>query len=156
MPSIRTRLDTLQTQHSLRLVLFVSQRQAETMCPPMATALISITDPSRPIAAIGEGWAAILRVKFDDVDPVTFPGQDQHLQGITSDEVARVAAFAAMQAKTCQRLVVHCRHGVSRSAAVAKAIAETAGVRFPSDYDEYNRFVYLSLRKAVHYAFTEA
>jgi hypothetical protein len=39
---------------------------------------------------------------------------------------------------------------------VAKAIAEAASLPFPQDYDEYNQFVFLVLRKAVRYAFTEA
>jgi predicted protein tyrosine phosphatase len=156
MSNSRPSSDTRQRQTALRRVLFVSQRQAEGMCPPLATALISITDPKRPLAAVGQGWASILRVSFDDVDPVTFPGQDKHLKAITSEQVAEIASFAARQARTCQRLVVHCRHGVSRSAAVAKAVAETAGTPFPGEYDEYNRFVYLALRKAIRYAFAEA
>ena len=133
----------------------MSQRQAENMKAPRSTALISITDPSREQARLVSGWQSVLRVAFDDVDAMTFPGQDAHLQEITVDQVVEIASFVARASLNCKRLVVHCRHGVSRSAAVAKAVAEVAGARFPSEYDEYNRFVYFALKKAVHTAWSE-
>jgi predicted protein tyrosine phosphatase len=141
---------------SLRRVLFVSQKQAETMRPPKNTVLISITDPSRSDASIGGGWVDILRLKFDDVDQVTFPGQDLNLKEITPDQVAAIAEFVADHSRKSLRLVVHCRHGISRSAAVAKAIAHALGIAFPAEYDEYNRFVYLALRRVIRHALTEA
>ena len=97
----------------------------------------------------------MLRIAFDDVDPVTFPGQDAHLKEITIDQVVEISTFVAKASVNCKRLVVHCRHGVSRSAAVAKAVASVAGAGFPDDYKEYNRFVYLVLHKAVHAAWFE-
>jgi predicted protein tyrosine phosphatase len=141
---------------ALKRVLFVSQRQAENMKAPKATALISITDPSREQAPLGSGWHSVLRVAFDDVDAMTFPRQDAHLQEITVDQVVEIASFVARAPLSCKRLVVHCRHGVSRSAAVAKAVAEVAGARFPSEYNEYNRFVYFALQRSVHKAWSEA
>ena len=126
------------------------------MKPPRATALISITDPSRPQANLAVDWGLVLRVAFDDVDPITFPGQDAHLKEITADQVVEIAAFVARASVTCKRLVVHCRHGVSRSAAIAKAVASVAGASFPDEYKEYNRFVYLVLHKAVRVAWSEA
>ena len=139
----------------LRRVLFVSQRQAEGMRPPRATALISITDPARQPARIGDGWHSVFRVSFDDVDPVTFPGQDGHLCAIESQQVADIAAFVAEHIHRCRRLVVHCRHGVSRSAAVAKAIAEVCDAPFPADYDDFNEFVYSVLRNPLRAALSE-
>ena len=150
----RTDKTTQMPNRPLRRVLFVSQRQAETMKVPKATALISITDPSREQAHLGIGWHAVLRVAFDDVDAITFPGQDGHLLEITVDQVVQIAAFVASVSFSCQRLVIHCRHGVSRSAAVAKAVAEVSGASFPSEYDEYNRFVYLALQNAVRTAWS--
>ena len=52
-------------------------------------------------------------------------------------------------------LVVHRRHGVSRSAAVAKAIAEVCDAPFPADYDDFNEFVYLVLRNPLRAALSE-
>jgi len=137
-------------------VIFISQRQAEHMRPPRNAALISITDPKRAQAEIPDGWHAILRVAFDDKDPVTFPNDHEDLQEINGRQVAEIAEFVAAHARTCKRIVVHCRYGVSRSAAVAKAIAEATGVSFPFDYDEYNSFVYLALRRVVRFAVQRA
>lgn len=136
----------------LRRVIFVSQRQAEAMRPPRSAALISITDPARAQALVQDGWHAVLRVAFDDKDPVTFPDDYEDLQEITADQVAEIAEFVATHVGSCKRIVVHCRYGVSRSAALAKAIAEAAGVSFPQDYDEYNSYVYLALRRVVDFA----
>lgn len=128
-------------------VLFVSQRRAERMRPPRAAAIISITDPGRPEAQLDPAWGAVLRLSFHDVDALTFPGQDGHLQEMSSDQVVELARFVAEHSRACRRWVVHCRHGVSRSAAVAKAIAEALGAPFPQDYREYNRFVHAVLRR---------
>jgi predicted protein tyrosine phosphatase len=126
------------------------------MRPPLNTALISITDPGRPKAVVRESWAAILRLSFDDVDAVTFPGQDKHLKEITAEQVAEIASFIGIESRRCTRLVVHCRHGVSRSSAVAKAVADVIGLRFPEEYKEYNRFVYLAAKPVVAYAVHDA
>lgn len=142
--------------HQLRRVIFISQRQAEAMRPPRDAALISITDPKRAQAAIPDGWHAVLRVAFDDKDPVTFPDDYEDLQEINADQVTEIAEYVATHARSCKRLVVHCRYGVSRSAAVAKGIAEATGVSFPQEYDEYNRFVYLALRRVVEFAVHQA
>jgi predicted protein tyrosine phosphatase len=140
----------------LRRVIFVSQRRAEQMKPPKDAAIISITDPSLPAAQLRGGWAAVLRVCFVDADPVTFQDEGDAPGSISEDEVAEIAAFAARQASSCRLLVVHCRHGVSRSAAVARAICQAAQLPFPAGYEKYNRYVFLVLRGALQYAFDEA
>ena len=141
---------------TLRRVLFVSQRQAEGMRVPKDAALVSITDPSRPPASLASGWHAVLRLSFDDIDPVTFPGRDAHLTALSPSQVAEIAAFSAQHARCCKRIVVHCRHGISRSAAVAKVIAQAAGIGFPAAYDEYNRHGHRMLNDAVRRAFDGA
>jgi predicted protein tyrosine phosphatase len=137
-------------------VLFISQRQAIAMNPPRAAALISITDFNRPQVSFKPGWSKILRISFDDVDQVTFPGIDSHLHEITESQVAEICGFVASNSMHIRRIVVHCKHGISRSAAVAKAIAEVAKVTFPADYEEYNQFVYEVLRKPMRFAFQHA
>jgi len=140
----------------LRRVLFLSQERAEQMAPPAATAIISITDPNRSPARLRDGWSAVLRVSFVDSDPVTFADEGEVPGSISEDEVAAIAAFAAEQARRCQRIVIHCRHGVSRSAAVARAVCQAAQLPFPPSYERYNRYVFMVLRGAVEYAFEDA
>ena len=119
---------------------------------PRAAALISITDPGAPQASLHAAWSAVLRVAFDDADALTFADDGATSREFSADDAAEIAAFVATASRRCQRIVVHCRHGVSRSAAVAKAIAESAGLPFPPGYSRYNRFVYAALRRPLAYA----
>jgi predicted protein tyrosine phosphatase len=136
----------------LQRVLFISQHRAERMQAPADCALISITDPGSPPARLQAGWAAVLRVSFVDADPLSIQG-DLDLPGsISEDEVVDIATFTAEQARRCRRLVVHCRHGVSRSAAVARAICQATQLPYPETHDRYNRYVFMVLRAAVQYA----
>jgi predicted protein tyrosine phosphatase len=137
-------------------VLFVSQRRAEMMRPPRNCALISITDPDKAPASLREGWTAVLRIAFDDIDPVSFPDDYEDLQALSSEQTAQMADFCLVNAFRCRRLVVHCRYGVSRSAAVAKALCEVTGLGFPKDYEDHNDFVYRTLRGALQDSFWRA
>jgi predicted protein tyrosine phosphatase len=136
----------------LSRVLFISQRQAEKMKPPKASILISIVNSQSNPAVFRRGWGSILRISFDDVDPITFPGQDGHLKEITTDQVKEICKFVAAHHRKIRRIIIHCKHGISRSSAVARAIAEAANVSFPSSYNEYNHYVYDVLRDPMHEA----
>jgi predicted protein tyrosine phosphatase len=91
----------------------------------------------------------VLCVAFDDVDPLTFPEANPELTALSCSQAQDIARFVLEQAPRSRRLVVHCRHGVSRSAAVAKAVAVTQSVCFPEQYDEYNRYVYKLVLEAL-------
>ena len=94
--------------------------------PP--TAVISITSKEEkdvlfPEAACVE---AVLRLKFNDL------WEEYDDEGIPfgrplprQEDFAGLKEFVA--GLSCERLVVHCREGISRSAAVAKAIREYRG-----------------------------
>src|SRR5512143_2901897 len=118
----------------LQRVLFLSQARAEAMRAPRRAALVSITDPDRAEAMPRDGWSATLRLAFDDIDPVSFPDDYEDMRAITDEQALTLAAFVRRVSGSCTRLVVHCRYGVSRSAAVAKAIAESHGLWFPPEY----------------------
>ena len=134
---------------SLEQVLFVSQAHAEAMQPSLGMALISITDPSRPDAILRPGWTAVHRAAFDDIDPVGYPDDYDDMCAISDEQALAMARFVVATAQTCRTLVVHCRYGVSRSAGVAKAVAQVFGLAFPVAYDEANEFVYRAVRRAL-------
>jgi len=46
----------------------------------------------------------------------------------------------------CEGILVHCKAGISRSAAVAKWIAERHKLDFPADYSLFNQHVYATLQ----------
>lgn len=92
-----------------------------TRRPPSGrrVAMISISSPSAERAAPirpGGDVRVVLPLAFEDV--VEGPG------AMSREDAARVAAMARRQAGRVDELVVHCDAGVSRSAAVAAALAE--------------------------------
>ena len=111
--------------------------------------MVSITDTTRSEANLQGGWLGVLRLAFDDVDPITFPGANPELTPFSSAQAEDIARFVLAQETSCKRIFVHCRHGISRSAAVAKAIAGALGAAFPESYAEYNRHVYSLVTEAM-------
>lgn len=125
-----------------RQVIFISQKQAERMKAPLSACLISITDPGRPEANLQDGWLGILRLAFHDVDQTTFPGANPNLEPLSTEQAQSIARFIMDHQLDSRRLIVHCRHGISRSSAVAKAACGFLGVPFPASYKEFNVDVY--------------
>lgn len=134
---------------TLRSIQIMSQDVAETMPGDPGTAMISITDPDRPEAELSPGWGAVLRLSFFDTYPVRF-------QGIVVDAIPMgdaqgklIADFVESLPETISALVVHCRLGVSRSAGVAKAIAEFRRLDFDAGYEDFNGHVYAVTKRAL-------
>ena len=133
----------------LREVIFISQTWAQTLVPQGSESLISITGRGVAPAQIQAGWQAVLRIQFDDVDPDAFPPDElsADLVPLSSEQAGEIAEFARAIAQHSATLVVHCRHGQSRSPGVAKAICQHFGLAFPAEFNTQNEFVY---RKVLH------
>jgi predicted protein tyrosine phosphatase len=114
-------------------VYFVSRRAAEALVFYPDTAVISITDPGKRLAALPVWFRHVLRLTFydavpgDDFIPIPVPGcfstamaKDIHafIQGLHTSPHT-------------YRLIVHCEEGVSRSAAVALFAAEVTNAQMP-------------------------
>lgn len=137
------------------LVKFRSRKAAETAQPDPAVAVVSITNPDGR-ADLKEGWRAVLRVEFHDIDPekienaflradllrVYIPMQEQ--------QAAEIIRFVDQQVQAgCSGFLVHCEAGVSRSAAVAKWIVDYYGlVSIDAITKLHNRHVYRLLQAA--------
>lgn len=102
------------------------------MRPPLAALLVSITDPDQEAVKLQEGWLAVLRLQFHDVDPVTFPGMNPDLTPMHAQHALDIVSFLSGHAGGASQLVVLCRAGVSRSGGVARAVAESFGLPSPS------------------------
>lgn len=126
----------------VKRVKFVSRSQAENTLGIADCALISITEPSSFLgfADLKEGWFEVLRTEFDDVDPATCSDQSNKFMSIHQARV--IARFVDSVAPNVSAIMVHCKAGVSRSAAVAKWIAERYGLPFDHHYKYYNQHVY--------------
>ena len=126
----------------LKRVIFVNEKQAQRMSGRPSAAIISITSPGKTPPTLGVRWRSVLRLEFDDVDPITFPGANEELQQMTPRQAEEVHCFVSALPASVHSLVIHCKSGISRSAGVAKAVADGYRLRFPDDYKDYNRYVH--------------
>lgn len=133
----------------IRSVDFVSQSEAELLpVVPLQSdvALISISTPGTwpPILA---SFLELLSVEFHDVEDYAEPWvvfSNDHAKAIV-EFVARIHS-----AEKEWRCIVHCKAGLSRSAAVAIYVAAAAGCEFArrEEADEANLLVLDVLSKA--------
>ena len=116
------------------------------------TALISITDPGDP-ARLPEGWAGVLRLEFDDIVPpfpILIRDGNQHRDLIPFNESmgTQVLEFVGAVPPDVNRVIVHCNAGISRSAAVARFLADYYGYHLHNKAEWANRYVLSVLYKA--------
>jgi len=113
--------------------------------------VISITDPGRQ-ANLKPGWADILRLQFNDVDPEYLESLGNDAEGkvlFTEQQAKKVVSWINNNKGKLYGVVVHCWAGISRSGAVAKFIADKFGLPFPKERSEFvNRYIYDMLQQA--------
>jgi len=125
----------------LKNVVFTGRDQAEASLGWPHWAVISISGLNP--AVLKGGWHSVLRLEFDDVDTPEEPYimfSPAHANQIID------FAEAARDSHEVEGILVHCQAGISRSAAVAKWIAEKYGLPYPDKYSLYNKYVYSTLR----------
>ena len=124
-------------------VTFLSQAGAEAMRSLPREGIISITGSGYPQARLRRGWSRVLRLVFDDVEKPVF--EAAHFDKDHAEEILRW--LDKVEGKV-DKVFVHCHAGRSRSAAVAKFIAEkydlSGGIRV---YEEHNRRVHRILKR---------
>lgn len=130
----------------LNKVMFVNRNTAENTTGFEDWALISITEPGSTKANLIAGWCAVHRSEFDDAIPQH--GLSKSTTLITEDHAMHIVDFVYSIAPHAKGVMVHCKGGVSRSAAVAKWIAITFNLPFNHNYKEYNKYVYHQLNEA--------
>jgi len=125
---------------TIRRVDFMSRAKAEALADRTDLAIISITEPESTPALLALPEDRMLRLVFHDVDE---PGIDDSVPDAPETDRSWVL-FDLRHAKRLIRfvqnldaaeydfdLVVHCRAGISRSAAVALYVAAETGCLFP-------------------------
>jgi len=119
-----------------RQVFACSRAEAERLPRLPAVAVISVTAPERPLAAV-EGFEFLLRLQFEDVD---FLNRDislrakQKLSGaFTAAQATLIRTYVERLPASINTIVVHCEGGFSRSAAVALSLHRLYGYRAELD-----------------------
>ena len=127
-------------------ILVLSRMQAEAMSNWLGcnTAIISITAPDDDDAVFADNQfiKGIFRIKAYDIveDEITYRGakgkNKRILKAATAKDLKGLKEFVD-SIKDVDLLIVHCGAGISRSAAVAVAVAEYLGVNFKLTDDKH-------------------
>ncbi|MGC4122717.1 MAG: hypothetical protein QM765_50730 [Myxococcales bacterium] len=114
--------------------------------------VVSIRDPDRKPARIQKDpkLREVLCLAFDDAEPGGRFLLPKSIQLMTADHAKAIWAFVDRHKASAPLMVVHCEMGLSRSPAVAAAIARALGGEDDFFFREYlpNRFVYDLMLKA--------
>jgi predicted protein tyrosine phosphatase len=126
-----------KAQTKLTNVVFVDRDTAEDLAGQSNWAVISITEPGTYQATLKQGWHSVLRLEFHDVEEEIEPN-------VWFDEAMarQVIDFGKAVKDEVGGIMVHCRQGISRSAAIAKWIALRHELRLFERYDRHNKLVY--------------
>lgn len=126
----------------LNRVMFVGRYTAENCGPWNDFAMISIGEPaaSEGDPVIPDGWHDVLRLSFHDVVPNQ--NIDNAYTLMTADDADKIVSFVRKVAPDVQGIIVHCRAGISRSAAVVKWISHEYKIPFNKSYSKYNDYVW--------------
>lgn len=114
----------------IRSVDFLSRAKAESLPPRQDIAIVSITEPDSSPASLPIHEDRILRLVFHDVDPYSV--QEDCWRYFDEGLAMRLLAFVRdLHADPAPYdLVVHCRAGISRSAAIALFVEAETGCSF--------------------------
>lgn len=129
---------------SLERVLFSSRKDLESSKGFNNVAVISIINPGDPAVSINNNFGPSLRLIFDDIDE-----SKDGKEIFTIEKADKIWDFTENLPSNIDTIWVHCTFGVSRSAGVAKAIAENYDLPYPEKYAIYNKRVYRILRQTM-------
>ena len=127
----------------MKQVIFASRTTAEVIGPFKNWAVISITDPGTKKVKFREGWHSVLSVQFHDQTEAIPP-----YVLLSADDAYRIFEFVMLQAPQIDTLLIHCKGGISRSAALAKFFATEFDIPFDHDYQSFNAHVFRMLNAA--------
>lgn len=123
-------------------IKFMSYIDAKKLVPFADSAIICMSNPGSELVA-NKDWSNSLTLHFEDVDSETNP------KGFKPHHAIRIIQFVDRLPKEVDRIYVHCLAGVSRSAAVAKFLAEkfedSEFLRLYQGYTLFNKLVYSTL-----------
>ena len=147
--SVGVRLPGDPAQVRLNKVIFVGRHSAEMCAPWSDWAVISLNEPDScdGPAKIADGWHSVLRLSFHDVTPKS-DGMDALIRYADADDAKQIVEFVRRVAPEVSGIMVHCRAGISRSAAVVKWISGQYRIPFSWRYDKFNEHVYQLLCEA--------
>lgn len=143
---------------AIRKVSFISQADAEKLHPVPGTAMISLTDPDKPVPDL-TGWDNLYRESFYDAGYSeslihTFKGafRANCASYINFEQADRLSAHIDnLVAQGVNDIFVHCYFGVSRSGAVALYLQDKHHFTTNKPVERPNQTVYELLNNPYKY-----
>jgi predicted protein tyrosine phosphatase len=143
---------------------FISKRTVEQIGVgehTPVTVLISLNSPpaitpgSSEVKLVESAWSKILKLEFHDadldrrsIDPrIDDLADKSNLVLFNEEHAVAILKFLREHQESHEGVIVHCEGGISRSAAVAKFIAQIYNLDFLEGYSLYNRHVYSTLSR---------
>ena len=123
----------------IQRVNFINRGSIQNMQPLPTWAAVSISEEVE--TKLKPGFYAVHRAYFHDVDPASNKTDEPHIL-MNKGHAEDIVAFVESVAPHIDVLWVNCQGGISRSAAVAKWVAERFNLPFDHDYAAYNKHVY--------------
>jgi len=116
---------------------FVSQSEMHHLEGRADTIVISIRNPQMPPARVAQEFRDTLFLEFDNVEHLS-----RHAQRFTRAQAKEILDFVAKHDGQATRIVVNCLMGETRSAAVARFLADKYGVSLAKPTDKSSPWVY--------------
>jgi predicted protein tyrosine phosphatase len=125
---------------AIKKVVFISKKEAEVYPAYQYRAVISISDWGAPRAQLESGFFDVLFLEFHDLEMVL---EGEPYISFSDEHAKKIKVFVQRaEVNGVEEIIVHCKAGVSRSAAVAKWIAKYYNLAFPEKYNFYNKYVF--------------
>ena len=105
-------------------------------------------DNDRPQALLSPLFREVLRVAFDDC--AQYPGAKNSTVELTPGQAMTIVVFALAQHAAGRNLVIHCGAGMSRSVAIAAALASLFVWEWTNPRDVHNQTVYNLISEAAY------
>ena len=131
-------------------VSFVSRPVAEKSIGNANAAIISIRSEDEDVARLSDKWGRKLFLLFHDAENARTSAAHGLKVFDEGNAIAILAFLEEIDREGISTVVVHCDGGLSRSAGVAKFIAEKYGCHFNHTYSLYNSLVYSTLKRVDH------
>ncbi|REJ91807.1 MAG: hypothetical protein DWQ35_13975 [Planctomycetota bacterium] len=139
-----------QMNSDLQVIVTDRQSIEEGIVVESAYVVISISDPGsrQPRVRRSAGFRGVLHLEFHDAEPMENGDAPRDIQLMTVEQAKAVWSFVTQHQDKVGAIVCHCEQGMSRSPAVAAALA----VEFNCDlaevvgYRQPNRYVFELIR----------
>jgi predicted protein tyrosine phosphatase len=144
---------TSQPEAGLQIIALDRQSVERGIRCPEPYAVVSIRDPGTKEPRIRNtvGLREVIYLAFHDAEPTSDFELPAAIRLMSDRHATQIAAFVTKHKNHVSTIVCHCEQGMSRSPAVAAAIAHSWGIPIPTLLSETqpNKYVYKLVKEAM-------